>query len=41
VFNQTNFAAPYSYIGNPTSFGEIFGTVGNPRILQFALKLFY
>jgi hypothetical protein len=41
VFNQTNFAAPYSYIGNPTSYGQVFGTVGNPRILQFALKLFY
>jgi hypothetical protein len=41
VFNQTNFAAPYSYVGDPTSFGKVFGTVGNPRILQFALKIFY
>ena len=41
VFNQTNFGAPYSYIGNTTSFGKVFNTVGNPRILQFALKIFY
>jgi hypothetical protein len=41
VFNQTNFGAPYSYVGNPTSFGKVFNTVGNPRILQFALKIFY
>jgi hypothetical protein len=41
VFNQTNFAAPYSYVGDPTSFGKVFGTVGTPRILQFAMKIFY
>ncbi len=41
VFNQTNWGTPYSYIGNPTAFGHVSNTVGNPRILQFALKIFY
>lgn len=41
VWNQTNFGAPYAYIGNPTSFGKIFNTVGNPRMMQFAMKIYY
>ena len=41
AFNVTNtavFSAPNSVVGSPT-FGEVSGIVGNPRQLQFALKI--
>jgi hypothetical protein len=41
LFNNVNFAAPYAYIGVPSSFGQVTSTVGNPRNLQFAFKLFF
>jgi len=41
AFNHANFAAPSSYIGDPNSFGKVSGTVGDPREIQFALKLYF
>jgi hypothetical protein len=41
VTNTPNFANPASDIGTTSTFGVISATVGNPRILQFALKLTY
>ena len=48
VFNNVNFAQPQNYLGT-TSFGQITsvlngdtpGSPGNPRVLQFALKLMF
>jgi hypothetical protein len=39
ALNFANFANPGSAVSSPSSFGVISSTVGNPRILQFALKL--
>lgn len=39
--NTPNFANPGSDIGTTSTFGSITATVGNPRILQFVLKLKY
>ncbi len=41
AFNHANFGAPSSWIGNPGSFGKFFGTVGDPRQIQLALKLYF
>ncbi|MCU1317008.1 MAG: TonB-dependent receptor [Candidatus Acidoferrum typicum] len=40
-FNHPNFAAPSSNIAFPSSFGKVYGTVGDPREIQFALKFYY
>jgi hypothetical protein len=37
VFNHPNFTAPGTAFGTPT-FGIFSSTIGNPRILQLALK---
>ena len=39
LFNNSNFAAPNGNLATPASFGKISSTVGNPRILQMALRL--
>ena len=44
AFNVTNtptFANPGSDVGTASTFGSITSTVGNPRILQFVLKIIY
>ena len=41
VTNTPNFSNPSGDIGTASTFGEITTNVGNPRILQFALKLKY
>lgn len=41
AFNHANFSNPNSYIGDPGSFGKFYGTVGDPREIQFALKLYF
>jgi hypothetical protein len=41
LFNNVNFAAPFGYIGVPSSFGQVTSTVGSPRNLQFAFKVFF
>jgi len=41
ITNTPNFANPGGDIGTASTFGTITNTVGNPRILQFVLKLSY
>ena len=41
ALNHANFAAPSANISNPGSFGKVYGTVGDPRQIQFALKLYF
>jgi hypothetical protein len=41
AFNHANFGTPNSYIGDPNSFGKVYWTVGDPRQIQFALKLYF
>lgn len=41
AFNQANFNAPSSYIGSSGSFGKVYGTVGDPREVQLALKFYF
>lgn len=41
AFNHANFAPPSANISNPGSFGKVDGTVGDPREVQFALKLYF
>lgn len=38
IFNQVQFFQPGSFVDSP-GFGQITGTVNNPRLIQFALKL--
>ncbi|MCI0625234.1 MAG: TonB-dependent receptor [Acidobacteria bacterium] len=40
LFNATHLALPIRGLTNP-SFGQITGTDGDPRILQFAIKFFF
>jgi hypothetical protein len=40
ITNTPSFANPTSALGN-ANFGRITGTLGNPRQLQFALKLLF
>jgi hypothetical protein len=40
VFNMVSFANPASNIA-ASNFGVIGATVGNPRVIQFALKLIF
>jgi hypothetical protein len=41
VWNNVNFGTPYGYVGYLPPFGTVSSTVGNPRNLQFAVKIFY
>lgn len=38
--NHVNFATP-TYFQNNGSFGQITGTIGNPRLMQVSLKIVF
>jgi Carboxypeptidase regulatory-like domain len=40
IFNHAQFAQPGSFLQSP-DFGQITSTVGNPRLIQFALKVIF
>ncbi|MCI0624854.1 MAG: TonB-dependent receptor [Acidobacteria bacterium] len=39
LFNRVNFGAPVSNLNNPNTFGQITSQVGDPRLIQFGLRL--
>ncbi len=39
IFNNVNFANPGNDLADSTDLGNIFNTVGGPRVMQFGLKL--
>ncbi len=39
IFNHAQFGQPGADISTGATFGVINSTVGNPRVVQFALKL--
>ncbi|MGE0452435.1 MAG: TonB-dependent receptor [Vicinamibacteria bacterium] len=41
VFNWVNYAIPGQSVANPTSFGVITSSLGDPRQMQFAVKFYY
>jgi uncharacterized protein YdiU (UPF0061 family) len=41
LFNHAQFGEPTADINAGTQFGVINSTVGNPRVIQFALKLMF
>ncbi|HXH07361.1 MAG TPA: TonB-dependent receptor, partial [Vicinamibacterales bacterium] len=41
VFNWVNFGFPGSNVSSPASFGRIASTLGDPREMQFAVKLYF
>lgn len=41
AFNHANFANPSANISNPASVGKVTSTVGDPREIQFAAKLYF
>jgi len=41
VFNWANYAIPSSSISSPSSFGRIYQTIGTPREMQVAVKLYF
>jgi hypothetical protein len=41
AFNSPNFGTPSANIANPGSFGKVYYTIGIPRQIQFALKLYF
>ncbi len=41
VFNHPNFANPNATLSNPSNFGRITGTTGEPRTMSFGAKLMF
>ena len=40
LFNHANFSNPVTALTSPT-FGQLTGTTGDPRIIEFGLKFYY
>jgi hypothetical protein len=41
LFNHAQFGLPGADISTPSTFGIINTSVNNPRVMQFALKLYF
>ncbi len=41
IFNHPNFSTPNATLSNPTNFGQITGTTGQPRTMAFGAKLVF
>ncbi|HEX2453873.1 MAG TPA: TonB-dependent receptor [Vicinamibacterales bacterium] len=41
LFNNVNFGFPGNNVNTPASFGKITSTIGNPREMQLAVKLYF
>jgi hypothetical protein len=41
LFNWVNFGFPASNVSNQGTFGQITSTLGDPREMQFAVKLYF
>ena len=41
LFNNVNFNFPAANVNTPASFGKITSTIGNPREMQLAVKLYF
>jgi len=39
LFNRTRLSDPQTWVNDPSSFGQIFGKTGGPRVIQLGLRL--
>ena len=39
LFNRVRIADPNTGVSDPSSFGQIFGKTGDPRIIQLGLRI--
>jgi hypothetical protein len=41
ILNHPNFDRPSGTFSSPATFGQISGTIGNARLIQFGLRIVY